>query len=123
MLRHALPQLLEEAENGLTADFRVLLAGLKQDLVTLDDRVDDLDKKIKTLANNNSAVKRLQQIPGIGPIIATALICAIGDGKQFKRGRDMAAWLGLSRRDSTVAAAKTACWGSVNGAMLTCARC
>lgn len=98
VLRHALPQLLEEAENGLTADFRVLLEGLRHDLVTLDERVDDLDKKIKTLANNNPAAKRLQQIPGIGPITATALVCAIGDGKQFKRGRDMAAWLGLTPR-------------------------
>lgn len=98
VLRNALPQLLEDAENGLTADFRVLLDGLKQDLVTLDERVDDLDKKIKTLATSNPAAKRLQQIPGIGPIIATALICAIGDGKQFQRGRDMAAWLGLTPR-------------------------
>jgi transposase len=98
VLRNALPQLLEEAENGLTADFRALLDGLRQDLITLDERVDDLDKKIKTLATSNPAAKRLQQIPGIGPIIATALICAIGDGKQFKRGRDMAAWLGLTPR-------------------------
>ena len=98
VLRNALPQLLEDAENGLTADFRVLLDGLKQDLVTLVERVDDLDKNIKTLANSNPAAKRLQQIPGIGPIIATALICAIGDGKQFQRGRDMAAWLGLTPR-------------------------
>jgi len=98
VLRNALPQLLESAENGLTADFRVLLDGLRQDLMTLDERVDDMDKKIKTLANSNPVAKRLQQIPGIGPIIATALICAIGDGKQFKRGRDMAAWLGLTPR-------------------------
>lgn len=98
VLRHALPQILEEAENGLTADFRVLLEGLRHDLVRLDERVDDLDKKIKMLANHNPAAKRLQQIPGIGPMIATALICAIGDGKQFKRGRDMAAWLGLTPR-------------------------
>ncbi len=98
VLRNALPQLLEETENGLTADFKVLLDGLRQDLVTLDERVDDLDKKIKTLATSNPAAKRLQQIPGIGPIIATALICAIGDGKQFQRGRDMASWLGLTPR-------------------------
>lgn len=98
VLRHALPSLLEDAENGLTADFRVLLEGLRHDLVRLDERVDELDKNIKTLANNLPAAKRLQQIPGIGPIIATALICAIGDGKQFKRGRDMAAWLGLTPR-------------------------
>ena len=81
-----------------TADFRVLLEGLQQDLATLNERVDELDKTIKTLANSNTDAKRLQQIPGIGPIIATALICAIGDGKQFKRGRDMAAWLGLTPR-------------------------
>lgn len=98
VLRHALPQLLEEAENGLSADFRVLLDGLRHDLIMLDERIDDLDKKIKMLANHNPDAKRLQQIPGIGPMIATALICAIGDGKQFKRGRDMAAWLGLTPR-------------------------
>ena len=55
-------------------------------------------QQIKTLANSHPGAKRLQQIPGIGPIIATALICAIGDDKQFKRGRDMAAWLGLTPR-------------------------
>lgn len=98
VLRNALPPLLEDAENSLTADFRVLLDGLKQDLIMLDERVDDLDKTIKALASSNTDAKRLQQIPGIGPITATALVCAIGDGKQFKRGRDMAAWLGLTPR-------------------------
>ena len=97
-LRTALPHVLEDAENGLTLDFRTLLEGLQQDLTTLDKRVGDMDKKIKTLAGSNADTKRLQQIPGIGPITATALICAIGDGKQFKRGRDMAAWLGLTPR-------------------------
>lgn len=94
----ALPHVLEDAENGLTLDFRTLLEGLQQDLTTLDERVGDMDKKIKTLAGSNADAKRLQQIPGIGPITATALICAIGDGKQFKRGRDRAAWLGLTPR-------------------------
>ena len=96
VLQHALPLILEDAENGLSADFRVLLDGLQQDLATLNGRVDDLDKTIKMLASSNTDAKRLQQIPGIGPITATALVCAIGDGKQFKRGRDMAAWLGLT---------------------------
>lgn len=98
VLRSALPLLLEDAENGLTADFRELLQGLQQDLIKLDKRVDEMDKKIKRLASNNTEAKRLLQIPGIGPITATALVCAIGDGKQFKRGRDMAAWLGLTPR-------------------------
>jgi transposase len=89
---------LEDAENGLTFDFRVLLQELQQDLTALDNRVGELDKKIQLLASNNTSAKRLQQIPGIGPITATALVCAIGNGKQFKRGRDLAAWLGLTPR-------------------------
>lgn len=95
-LRKALPLLLEDAENGLSADFRKLLNDLQQDLISLDERVGAMDKRIQTIATSNEMAKRLQQIPGIGPIIATALICAIGDGKQFKRGRDLAAWLGLT---------------------------
>ncbi|MDO8827850.1 IS110 family transposase [Methylophaga sp.] len=97
-LRKALPLLLEDAENGLSFDFRALLQSLQQDLIALDDRASEMDKKIQQLASSNSTAKRLQQIPGIGPITATALVCAIGDAKQFKRGRDLAAWLGLTPR-------------------------
>ena len=60
VLRNALPQLLEDAEKSLTADFRVLLDGLKQDLITLDERVDELDKTIKALASSNADAKCLQ---------------------------------------------------------------
>jgi transposase len=95
-LRKELPLLLEDAENGLSFDFRALLQGLQQDLITLDGRVNEMDSKIQIIASSNCTAKRLQQIPGIGPITATALLCAIGDGKQFKRGRDLAAWLGLT---------------------------
>jgi transposase len=98
VLGKALPLLLEDAENGLSADFRLLLDGLRQDFATLNGRIDEMDKTIKALADSNADAKRLQQIPGIGPITATALVCAIGDGKQFKRGRDLAAWLGLTPR-------------------------
>jgi transposase len=98
VLGKALPLLLEDAENGLSADFRRLLDGLRQDFATLKGRIDEMDKTIKSLADSNADAKRLQQTPGIGPITATALVCAIGDGKQFKRGRDLAAWRGLTPR-------------------------
>ena len=98
VLRTALPLLLEDAENGLTLDFRILLDELRQDLINLDERVQVMDKKIKTLANSHGEAKRLLAIPGIGPITATAIISAIGNGKQFKRGRDFAACLGLTPR-------------------------
>ena len=95
-LRRSLPELLEDAGNGLSFDFRVLLEDLRQDLIRLDKRVAEMDKKIHAHANADPTAKRLQGIPGIGPVIATAILCAVGDGKQFKRGRDMAAWLGLT---------------------------
>lgn len=98
VLRKTLPNLLEEGENGLTPAFRVLLSGLQQDLSGLDDRVKELDKRIQRQADADPQAKRLQQIPGIGPVTATALVSGVGDGKQFKRGRDMAAWLGLTPR-------------------------
>lgn len=95
-LRKALPGLLEDGDNHLTSHFRNLLNGLKDDLIGLDERVKDLDKRIQRQADTDPGAKRLQQIPGIGPITATALVSGVGDGKQFKRGRDMAAWLGLT---------------------------
>lgn len=94
-LRRALPEFLEDTGNGLSFAFRELLEELRQDLVYLDKRVTAMDKQLHVLANTDEAAKRLQAIPGIGPITATALVCAVGDGKGFKRGRDMAPWLGL----------------------------
>jgi transposase len=97
-LRKALPGLLEDGDNALTGPFRSLLSGLRDDLIGLDERVKDLDKRIQRQADADPASKRLQQIPGVGPLTATALVSSVGDGRQFKRGRDMAAWLGLTPR-------------------------
>lgn len=97
-LRGALPAILEDADNGLTGPMREMIDELRLDLVALDERVAQMDSKINRHAKGDEAldaVKRLQQIPGIGPITATALVAAVGDGKSFKRGREMAAWLGL----------------------------
>lgn len=94
-LRNALPDILEDAENRLTADFRILLKGLQEDLLHLDDRIGSQDQAIRKLSQEHEGAKRLQQLRGIGPITATALIAAIGNGRQFARGRDAAAWCGL----------------------------
>lgn len=94
-LRNAIPYILEDAENRLTANFRLLLKGLQEDLTHLDKRIGSQDQAIKRVALEHEGAKRLQQLRGIGPITATALIAAIGDGRQFARGRDAAAWCGL----------------------------
>ena len=97
-LRAALPEWLEDADNGLSYLFRRLLNGLWDDLKVLDQRVTELDHEIGLVAKNNPIAKRLQQLRGVGPIVATALVAAVGDGKQFANGRQMAASLGLTPR-------------------------
>ncbi len=95
-LRRALPELQEDAENGLSGVFRRLLTGLREDLENFDTRVAALDEEIAIAARDDAVAQRLQSIPGIGPMGATALVSAVGDARQFKRGRDMAACLGLT---------------------------
>lgn len=95
VLRKALPEILEDAENGLMSDFRVLLSGLREDLVYLDERVMTLDQTINQLAHSHAEARRLLKLTGVGPITATALVASLGDGHLFQRGRDASAWVGL----------------------------
>jgi transposase len=94
-LRHRLPEMLEDAENGLTMAFRALVMGLYEDLVYLDERIKTQDLAIAKLAHEHADAKRLMQLRGIGPITATALVASLGSGRQFKRGRDASAWVGI----------------------------
>ena len=97
-LRAAIPCWLEDADNGLTDYFRSLLHSLQADLTGLDERVLDLDRQIERLANNNEVTRRLQQLRGVGPMVATALVATVGDARQYHQGRQMAASLGLTPR-------------------------
>ena len=95
-LRAAVPVWLEDAENGLTSRFRELLNGLWDDLKTLDRRVAELDREIDVIAQSDPVAKRLQQLRGVGPMVATALVATVGNAEQFANGRQMAASLGLT---------------------------
>lgn len=95
-LRRAIPELLEDGENGLLSEFRRLLSLLGEELRKLDDDIKEYDARIAQRACEDERIKRLLAVEGIGPVIASALVAAVGDGKQFSRGRDMAAWLGLT---------------------------
>jgi transposase len=97
-LRTALPCWLEDGQNGLSDRFRRLLSGVWEDLRALDERVGELDREITVIAKSDPLAKRLQQLRGVGPVIATALVGALGNGEQFARGRQMAAALGLTPR-------------------------
>jgi transposase len=97
-LRRNLPAILEDASNGLTPRSRRLLSELGEELQHLDGRVAEVTKEIARSAREDEACRRLDEIPGIGPIISTALTAAVGNGSGFRKGRDMAAWLGLVPR-------------------------
>ena len=89
---------LADAENGLSDRFRRLLHGLWGDLRSLDDRMAELDREIALIAQSDPVAKRLEQLRGVGPVIATALVAAVG-GKE--RG----------------------CWGSASVATPICGPC
>lgn len=93
-----LPEIMEDAENGLPGSFRLLLQRLVDNLKEMDRHVGELEREIKLLHRQNEVSNRLAKIPGIGPITASALIATIGDVKHFKNGRQLAAWLGLVPR-------------------------
>jgi transposase len=97
-LRKAIPELLEDADNGLSFDFRQLLSELYDDLLVIDKRVAELTQRIERSVRTSEEGRRLLEIPGIGPLTASALIATVGDARQFKNGRQMAAFLGLVPR-------------------------
>lgn len=97
-LRAAIPCWLEDAENGLTDRFRALLQGLWDDLKTLDERIKALDAEVEVISKTHPDAKRLQQLRGVGPLIATALVARFGDASHFNRGRQAAASVGLTPR-------------------------
>lgn len=95
VLRRCLPQILEDASSELQASGRRLLSDLREELIALDERVNSLDARLSTEAQADENCRRLQSVPGIGPIIATAMVSSIGDAHSFGSGRHLAAWLGL----------------------------
>ena len=97
-LRRAIPDWLEDAENGLTEQFRRLLHELWQELLRLDERVVALDREITVIAETHVDAKRLLKLRGVGPLVATALVARFGDASHFKRGRQAAASVGLTPR-------------------------
>lgn len=93
-----LPLLLDDADNELPGLLRELLARLRDHLRLLDQQVTVLDGQIARWHRDHPASQRLADIPGIGPLTASALVAAVGQGREFKSGRHLAAWLGLVPR-------------------------
>jgi len=77
---------------------RRILQDLFDDLTRLEARIKDVTRDIEALAAKDERARRLMTVPGIGPLGATALLASAGDARQFRKARDLAAWLGLIPR-------------------------
>lgn len=85
----------EDASNDLPGTFRQLIGRLLDHLDELNRQVGELEVQIQLVHRQSEASRKLEKIPGIGPITASALVATIGDAKNFNSGRQLAAWLGL----------------------------
>lgn len=94
-IEESLPGILEDPDNKLSGALRVLLTELRLEMQYLHRQIEESDKLIVRIANELEPCRRLVAIPGIGPVIATATIAAIGNGAAFRKGRGFAAWLGV----------------------------
>jgi transposase len=96
-----IPDLLEDADNGLPMLARRLLHDTYLRLQALHQQVLAYDRELNQLARTSASAQRLMTVPGIGAITATAILASVGDPRQFRNGRQFAAWLGLTPRQYT----------------------
>jgi len=94
-LRQQLPDILAKRIDVLSSRIIRIIEDLSGDWRRLDERIKNVTDEIEELAHGTEGCRQLMTVPGIGPIIASAMVAAIGSGTAFARGRDFAAWLGL----------------------------
>src|SRR5487761_920985 len=97
-LRTQMPEILEDADRNLSPRMRSLIDRQWQEWKTLELQIEEIGMEIEGIAEQDASCQRLLQIPGVGPLIATAMVAAIGNGSAFAKGREFAAWLGLVPR-------------------------
>lgn len=94
-LRVSFEPILQQRADEISPRMRSLLLGLHDDWMRLDKRIDAVSAEIEAISKEDPDCRRLMTVPGIGPIISSAVVAAVGSGEAFSRGRDFGAWLGL----------------------------
>jgi len=97
-LRNSLMAILQNRQGEISPRMSDLIIGLYEDWIALDERIDAVASEIEKISDKEANCQRLMGVPGIGPLISTAVVAAIGTGEAFERGRDFGAWLGLVPR-------------------------
>ena len=102
-----LPKLLAEREAQLSPTLLLLVGRLREELRSLEERIEEISREIQDFAAKDDTARRLMTIPGIGPLGATAFLSAVGDVRRFRRARDLAAWIGLVPRQHSTGGKNT----------------
>ena len=97
-LKSSFLAILDERQDEISPRMRVILTGLYGDWLWLDERIETVSSEIADISRTEENCANVMTIPGIGPLISTAMVAAIGQGEAFERGRDFAAWIGLIPR-------------------------
>ena len=118
----AATEIIADAANGLSGMIRELFTRLLSHYRELDRQAAELELQIKEWHRNDMASQRLEKIPGIGPITASALIASIGSAHVFKNARQLAAWLGLVPRQQS-SGEKDRLSASASAVTYTCEHC
>ena len=97
-LRKSLFAILKNREDEISPRMSDIIVGLYEDWLWLDERIESITNEIALISKSEANCQRLMSVPGIGPMISTAMVAAVGTGEAFDRGRDFGAWLGLVPR-------------------------
>jgi len=97
-LKLAMPEILENEGANLTPRMRNLVSLLCNEWKDLEQQIVSMNAEVEQIASSDPACQRLRKIPGIGPLVATAIVAAIGNGAAFQKGREFASWMGLVPR-------------------------
>lgn len=97
-LRNRMPSILENAELNLSPCMRDLINQLWQEWKATEKQVEEVTHQLELITTQDAACNRLQEIPGVGPLVSTALVAAIGNGSAFAKAREFSAWVGLVPR-------------------------
>ena len=98
VLLRQVPVIIGDTEHGLLASVRTLFTRLFAHVKEVDRQVTEVEQQILHWHKSNEQSRKLEKVPGIGPITASALVATIGDARAFQHGRQLAAWLGLVPR-------------------------
>jgi transposase len=94
-LWRVLTDVMAEVERIVSPRMFHLISGIVEQWRALELHIEGIDREITAIAASDGACQRLQTVPGIGPLAATAMVAAVGNGSAFQKGREFSAWLGL----------------------------